>query len=180
MSFSLIPTSFLIYMKGRTKIAVVFSACFFCTILCMVVCGVFNNPATSVIIFAAAIILIAICLYPGIINNKIVSSKVEFSAEGIEVIDKKGCYWRIIPYEAITNVQVEEVFGFFYGTNRERISSKYICFYLNGEKNHPNVPYRKLFFEPDFFMMGYQDDAFELFQRMYELHIANCKTDWPL
>ena len=113
MSFSLIPTSFLIYMKGRTKIAVVFSACFFCTILCMVVCGVFNNPATSVIIFAAAIILIAICLYPGIINNKIVSSKVEFSVEGIEVIDKKGCYWRIIPYEAITNVQVEEVFGFF-------------------------------------------------------------------
>ena len=91
MSFSLIPTSFLIYMKGRTKIAVVFSACFFCTILCMVVCGVFNNPATSVIIFAAAIILIAICLYPGIINNKIVSSKVEFSVEGIEVIDKKGC-----------------------------------------------------------------------------------------
>ena len=177
MSFNLVPKSFFVFMKKHTRIAVIFSVCLFCTAMCMMACGVFENTATTVFIITAVIVLITICLQPGIANNKLIYSKVEFSHEGIEVKDKKGC-WRVIPYEAITNIQVEEVFGFFFGTNRERIVAKYICFYLNGEKEHPNVPYNKLFKEPNFFLMGYQDDALVLFQRMYELNSTGRENDW--
>lgn len=177
MSFSLIPTSFSIYMTKHTKIGIIFAVCLFFATICITLCGAFEHITTTAFIITAVIVLTAICLRPCIANNKLIYSQVEFSLEGIEVRDKKGFCWRVIPYETITNVQVEEVFGFFFGTNRERIVAKYICFYLNGEKTRPDVPYSKMFIAPDFFLMGYQADALALFQKMHELYNIDHEND---
>ena len=86
------------------------------------------------------------------------------------ICDKSGACWRTIKYSAITAINVQEISGFFYGQNKDMFRSKYVCVYLNGATNVPDVSFEKLFLQKDFFMFSYNLDALRWLQQKHCLH----------
>ena len=105
---------------------------------------------------------------------KVSYSTVVFDADRIRVLTKGGRCWREIFYESITKFQEEEIVGFFYGREeeRERLKATYVCFYLNGETNKPDVSYKRLFKHENFIMINNEDqDALTLFESAYSMYM---------
>ena len=85
----------------------------------------------------------------------------------IRVLDAKGKCWREIPYDSICDIRIETIIGAFYG-EKDTAEFKYICVFLNGNTQIPEVSYAKLYKHKDFFMMYYDERAFALLQRKVE------------
>ena len=170
MLFNLVPIGFCACMRKIKLLGICFSSFFLSLVLFMGIIGVIRDIMTLLIFIVSALVLSVILLYPGIAYEKTSQSKVEFATDRIRVIDNKGRCWREIAYESITNLSVEQIADFFYGRYRETFVEMYICFFLNDVKDIPKVAYNELFSSPDFFIMGYQEDALNLFQNMYKQH----------
>ena len=121
--------------------------------------GVFDSFKTGIACSLLFLLVNIPILRPGIVYDKVSQSTVRFLTNQMCFFDKRGRCWRIIDYKEITDVRVEDVSGFFYGENQDRIKNKYVCVFLNGSKDIPKVPYRDLFNEEDFIMFGYNDEA---------------------
>lgn len=109
----------------------------------------------------------------GLLYDRITQSTVIFQSKSIQIRDKKGKCWREIPYDRITKSSIESVSGFFYGSDRHKAVSKYICFYLDKEKTIPLVSYKKLFCGESFCMMAHSKEAWETFIKAYSSYIAS-------
>ena len=98
----------------------------------------------------------------GLAFNKTSQSTIKITEELISVYDKKGNCWRTILPNTITDIRIEEISDFFYGRNRHTFRFEYVCLFLNGNTQIPDVSFSKLFFEKDFIMFGYDEVAFDM------------------
>ena len=127
----------------------------------MWVAGFFQDFTTGVVFSLILLSITTPLLLPGSLFDKVSQSTVCFTADHIRILDKKGVCWRSIDYNTITAIHIKEVSGFFYGQNKDMFRNKYVCIFLNGTTNIPNVPYKNLFTEKDFIMFGYHAEALQ-------------------
>lgn len=113
------------------------------------------------------LLIFTILLFKFIYYDKVVYSAAEFCHDRIRVLNKKNLCWREIPYNDITNVTVEEISGFFYGSRKNDFKAKYICFFMTDYTNIPAVSYNNLFKQRNFFIIAYTDEAWKFFYYWY-------------
>lgn len=128
--------------------------------------GFFKPIATSAAFFAVMLWVDAIVLMPGLLFGRVSQSTVFLSGDTIRFVSERGVCWRQIDYNAITDIRVEEVPGFFYGRYKKQFRSKYICLFLNNLSVIPEVSYVKLYKHDSFTMIGYSKEVADyLFKR---------------
>lgn len=159
MKFQLVPTKYKKLLSGIKKISIVANILIviFLTILS------FTSNWQTVMCFSIGLLGF---FFPFMLLNcyhdKICGYTVEFTDSKILVYDKHNKIKRTVLYKDITAFSVEDVEGYFYGFG-EKPTHKYICLYLNGNNQMPLVSYAKLFTNNDFFMVNYDDDAYNVF-----------------
>lgn len=124
--------------------------------------GCFDTTTTG-ILFSIMILCVFIpMLLPSILYYKTSQSSLIITDDHIYIRDKKGNCLRTINCNTITDIRVEEISDFFYGRNRHTFRFEYVCLFLNGNTQIPDVSFSKLFFEKDFIMFGYDEVAFDM------------------
>ena len=161
MEYNLVPPAKII-MHMRKRIAI--GSIVITTILwvALLLCGSFednvNNLCVVSFMFVAFDILV---LYPIVRYGKVSQSVVKFTAESIQFLDAKKRCWRTLPYNTISKIEKRMIRGTFYGEKKDEIEGEYLCFFLNGLEDIPDVSYSKLFIHRDFTMVYYQENLLE-------------------
>lgn len=163
----LIPRGIKNQIKTINRVSICTEVCAIILLAVMWVAGFFHDFETGIIFSSIFLLITTPLLLPGFMFNKVSQSSVSFASDQIRILDKRGVCWRSIDYNIITDVRVEEISGFFYGHNKDMFRNKYVCIFLNGETNIPNVPYKNLFAEKDFIMFGYHADALQWLLQKY-------------
>ena len=163
----LIPIDLKNQIKMIKGVSICTEVCAITLLAVMWVVGFFHDFETGIIFSSAFLLVTTPLLLPGFMFNKVSQSSVSFVSDQIRILDKRGVCWRLIDYNTITDVRVEEISGFFYGHNKDMFRNKYVCIFLNGATNIPNVPYKNLFTEKDFIMFGYHADALQWLLQKY-------------
>ena len=159
MKFDLVPFGFKKLMWTVRNVAIVMELVMLLLLLLMGVFGMFANTKTAITFSSVFLMPFTLCMIPGFLYEKISQSHVEFTTNRLRVSDRHGRCWREIPYNSITAIRSDEIAGFFYGKDREKVVAKYICFFLNGATEIPDVSYAKLYKSDDIFIVGYQEAA---------------------
>ena len=115
---------------------------------------------TIIILLLTYSVVFVFALVPGLMYDGLCHMVAVFSENKFCIFDKKGICRRECTYEQITYVCVQEVSGFFWGINRERVKNEYICFFLNNETGVPDVSYSRLFRQEKFIMVSYQEELY--------------------
>ncbi len=76
----------------------------------------------------------------------------------LEIRDRKGICLKQIPVEAVTEIRRERIYGELYGDKKDECHAVYLCFFLNGNTDVPDLPYSKLFLHEDFTMVYYKEE----------------------
>lgn len=178
MTFDLIPKEKIMF-RGRRKIAIGGSVFLGILLLLTIIDGLCNNIC-EVWFPAGVLVCFALFLwYPSIRYGKIAQSSVVFSECSMDFTDRKGHCLRSIPYTSVTQIQVRDVYGSFYGIGRDEVLDKYICFYLNGSQTLPDEDYHRLFTHTDFTMLNYQEDIIQTL-KSHNLHcLISDSTEFP-
>ena len=156
----LVPSSFSRIVKTAKRIGV-FGELFLVAILLPLFLLVgFENTETIILLLLTFGGVFAFGLIPGLLYDGICRMEAVFSEDKLCIYDKRGTCRREIAYEQITRVCVQEITGFFYGMNRDEVKHKYICFFLNGEMDIPDVSYARLFRQENFIIVGYQEELY--------------------
>ena len=159
MKFQLVPTKFRILLSGIKKITVIANILIFVFLTILA----FTSSWQTVVSFSVGLLGF---FFPFMLLNcyhdKICRYTAKFTDHSILVYDENNRIKRTISYDDITAFSIEDVEGYFYGFGEKPIY-KYICFYLNGENQIPMVSYAKLFSNKSFFMINYDDDAYNEF-----------------
>lgn len=159
VEIDLMPIGIKKLMSVVRRISICTALCLFVFVAFLWIVEVFDRLETgigcSLLVFLATILI----LRPGLMFDKVSQSTVRFATDQMYLLDQKGRRWRTIDYNTITTVRVEEVSGFFYGQNQDMFRNKYVCIFLNGSTNIPNVSYVHLFTEKDFIMFGFNEEA---------------------
>ena len=176
LEINLMPIGIKKLMSVVRRISICTVVCMFAFLIYIWGAGVFDCFVTGIGCSLLFLFVIIPILRPGIVFDKVSQSTVRFVADQMYLLDKKGRCWRTIDYKRITAVRVEEVSGFFYGQNQDLFRGKYVCVFLNGLTNIPNVSYAQLFTEKDFIMFGFNEEAIHwLYQNLHEVEIcATC------
>ena len=160
MTFDLVPKEKIMF-RCRRKIAIGGSVFLGLLLLATIIDGLCNNIC-EVWFPAGVLVCFALFLwYPSIRYGKIAQSSVVFSECSMDFTDRKGHCLRSVPYTSVTQIQVRDVYGSFYGIGRDEALDKYICFYLNGCRTVPNVDYHRLFSHKDFTMLYYREEIIQ-------------------
>lgn len=167
MEINLVPLYFKKIMRAIKIVTIIVELIFILVLCVMGLIGMFSDITTAILFCSLFLMFPSLMLIPGFLYEKVSQSTVDFSYDRIRVFDKHGHCWREIVYDLITDVKVEEIYGFFYGKNKENISNAYTCFFLNGETKIPEVSYAKLFTQKKFFMISYSKESFEVFNSFY-------------
>ena len=171
----LLPFYIKIIMKWYRRMMLLIEASIVVAMIVLWGFGACNWITATVLIFMFLLILVPYSL-PLLIYNKTSQSTLHFAADQIRVLDKKKNCWRVIDYSSITDIRAEEITGFFYGPERNHVRYKYVCVFLNGLKDVPDVSFGKLFTHKDFIMFGYDDEALKWIQK--KVHCSqNVKRD---
>ena len=155
----LMPIGIKKQMRTIKKVGTCTAICIFSLLVVMWAAGVFHDLTTGIVLSLMLLLIIIPLLLPGLLFDKVSQSTMCFAADQIHIHDQKGSCWRSIDYNAITSVRVEEISGFFYGSNKDAFRNRYVCIFLNGLTAVPNVPFANLFTEKDFFMFAYHNEA---------------------
>ena len=169
MTVDLVPTKRLMRTAKNMGISVVIVTVIL--LLLMHLRGITEDLATSIALSFMSLMITLPIPIPGLIHDRVSQSVVRFDTSQIQVLDKRGTCWRSIDYNAITAVQVRDVSGFFYGEDKDKFCSKYVCVFLGGTTTIPDDSYAKLFKNPDFFMFGYHPEAVEILRQKCALVI---------
>ena len=130
--------------------------------------GCFDTTTTG-ILFSIMILCVFIpMLLPSILYYKTSQSSLTITDDHIYIRDKKGNCLRTINCNTITDIRIEEISDFFYGRNRHTFRFEYVCLFLNGNTQIPDVSFSKLFFEKDFIMFGYNEEALKRISLIHE------------
>lgn len=162
IEINLLPVGIKLLMSLLKKIAIC-AEIFILIILVALWCGgCFDTTTTGIVISMMLHLITLPMLILGLAFNKTSQSTVKITEELISVYDKKGNCWRTILPNTITDIRIEEISDFFYGRNRHTFRFEYVCLFLNGNTQIPDVSFSKLFFEKDFIMFGYDEVAFDM------------------
>lgn len=167
VEIDLMPIGIKNQMRMIKKVSTCTVMCTFALLVFMWMFGFFHDLETGIIFSSAFLLVTTPLLLPGFMFDKVSQSRVSFTTDQIHILDKRGACWRSIDYSTITDVRVEEISGFFYGHNKDMFRNKYVCIFLNGVTNIPNVPYKNLFTEKEFIMFGYHADALQWLLQKY-------------
>lgn len=172
MEFNLVPLYYRKIYHAHKLVRYIVSSIIVLISVALPLTGIANDWVSYIIFCIPWLHEIAYSFVLGLLYDRVTQSTVIFQSKSIQISDKKGRLWREIPYDRITKSSIEDVTGFFYGSERHKAVSKYICFYLNQEKIFPALaPYKKLFCGNDFFMMAHSKEAWETFIKMYSSYI---------
>lgn len=167
LEIDLMPISIKNQMRAIRIVSVWAVGCTFTLLIAMFLFGIIQDVVTALVFSFILLFVTTPLLIPGFRYDKISQSKICFTSDRICILDKKGECWRSIDYSIISDIQIKDVTGFFYGENKNMYKSTYICIFLNGITDVPPVPFAKLFTENDFIMFGYQAEALQLVLRKY-------------
>lgn len=170
MELSLIPLSYKSLMRMVKKVSIYTQFGAVALLLVLAVAGFFRDATTAIVCSLSLLVVTLPLLIPGLRFEKVSQSSIRLTENEILICDKSGACWRTIKYSAITAINVQEISGFFYGQNKDMFRSKYVCVYLNGATNVPDVSFEKLFLQKDFFMFSYNLDALRWLQQKHCLH----------
>lgn len=137
-------------------------------IVLVIVLGVtrrFSDLAAGILLLVLLHLITIPVLIPGFLYDKVSQSTVRLTERRMQILDKNKNCWRSIDYHDITAVRTEEIYGFFYGKNKDLYHSSYICVFLNGSTTIPDVSFAKLFSHEEFFMFAYHPDALARIQQ---------------
>ncbi len=138
--------------------------------------GLFDDLKMAIGFSIFGIALLAANLTP-FHSSKVSQSTIRFYDNHVSILDKKGNCWRSINYSEITSIQTREVEGFFYGVGKDDVVNKYICVFLNGINEIPNISYKKLFTHKDFFMFFYNEEAYQYLYERIMFNKASCEGE---
>jgi len=161
MEVNLLPIGFKKYMKVLKSWGMWGYICTISIVAIIMLTSFDGKTIDGVMLSLLCLIVFSPMTIPAFFG-KISQSTVRFDTDKICILDKRGKCWRTIDYNAITNVREEEISGFFYGARKEEFKAKYVCVFLNGLKIIPDVSYAKLFTDPNFIMIGYSPEVFDL------------------
>lgn len=168
----LIPIGIKNQVRMIKRVSTCTEVCAITLLVVMWVGGLFRDLITGVVFSLILLLITTPLLLPGYMFDKVSQSTVSFADNHIHILDKKGKCWRSIDCNTITAVRVKKISGFFYGQNKDMFQNDYVCIFLNGTTNIPNVPYKNLFIEKDFIMFGYHAEALQwLLQKNPHLEI---------
>jgi len=133
------------------------------------ICVLFSQQVDLVLVLAFGWLFVnTLANAQWIFYHKTWNATVRCTQDGIEVLYKEELL-RKVSWDSIHCVQVRDVNGFFYGQDRDRVKYTYICLFLNGNANIPEVSYNRKFFEKDFLMIGYRLELHEIILQ----HVTN-------
>ena len=167
LEIDLLPVGIKRQMRMVKKVAIYAQTCVVFALVVMWSTGVFRNSFTGIVVSIALLLVITPLLLPGFWYEKVSQSTVRLEADRIEILDKKGVCWRTIYGSQIVSVRVEDVSGFFYGSNKHLYHNKYICVFLGESEKIPEVSFARLFSETGFVMFGYHAEALHWIYQNY-------------
>lgn len=178
----LIPIAIKNQLRMIKKVSTCTEVCAITLLAAMWSIGLFRDFTTGLVLSLILLSLTTPLLLPGYMFDKVNQSTVRCNSDRIHILDKKGGCWRSIDCNTITAVRIKEVSGFFYGHNKDMFRDKYICIFLNGATNMPDVPYAKLFTEKDFVMFAYNDEALQWILEKYpnQARRSRAREDDPI
>lgn len=172
MQVPLIPPVFKAVMKTSVKVGFFCEITFFVLVVSMGIAGMFKDIFSALFFSVGFLLVIPLALIPCLRHYKTSQSSVEILQDRMRVLDKRGVCWREIYFDAVTNIGVENISGFFYGQDRHQAKHTYICVFLHGCTKIPDVAYSDLFTRKDFFALYYTEDALDLLSRNYQLYLS--------
>lgn len=161
MMYQLVPKGFRNVLCAVKKVGICFSALFGLLIL-LLATFCFSSQSGFLSVLAIMWLVVAIPInIPWMIYQRTCDATVLVEHDGIEVLYKKVSL-RKIRWRSINCVQVRNVDGFFYGANSSSQTNTYICLFLNGNSEIPDVSYNKKFYDKNFLMISYQPELYKV------------------
>ena len=168
MRFSLISEDNLKIFNIRYKLTNWFGVGLFILLLILSISSIFNGTFNIWYYLSVSLLFGMFYLYLWIRparHRKVMRSHIELTETAIKVFYESGDFWREIPYNTITEIRAEIIEGWFYGPRRDEVKYKYVCLFINGNKEIPTDSYRdiykKMYHQENFFMIMYSDELFE-------------------
>lgn len=167
IEIDLMPIGIKKQMRMIKRVSTCAEVCVITLLVVMWAAGFFHDLITGTVFTLILLLITTPLLLPGLMFDKVSQSRVYFAADQLHILDKRGKCWRVIAYDTITAVRVDEISGFFYGHNKDMFRNKYVCVFLNGATTIPDVSFAKLFTERDFIMFGYHAEALQRLLQKY-------------
>ena len=104
-----------------------------------------------------------VLIYPLLRYGKLSQSTLTIGENDIEIRDRKGVCLKQIPFDSITEIRREQIYGELFGEKKDECHGVYLCFFLNGNTEVPDVPFHKLFLHKNFTMVYYEKENLPLF-----------------
>lgn len=157
---NLVPKNYKNVIKIINKISII---CIVMTLIFIpaLTLGVLKDIESFIIFFVFFISTFVVLSIPGFRYDRVSQSIVCLTDDGIQAVDKKGRCWRFIDYRSISMIKKQELVGFFYGFRKDEGAYDYICIYLNGNIQIPDVAYSKLYNQNDFFLISYDKELYK-------------------
>jgi len=162
MTFDLVRPITKAMFRARRKVLLLWSP------LCLLVPLAWAlEDLTGISLFPLFIIIFSIpacvIIYPLLRYGKLSQSTLTIREECIEIRDKKGICLKQIPFDSITEIRREQIYGELFGEKKDECHGVYLCFFLNGNTEVPDVPFHKLFLHQNFTMVYYEEENLPLF-----------------
>ena len=113
---------------------------------------------TRIFLILVSILLSIIVNWPALMYGRTSNMQIFFDSECMRIRYKNGKILRTVYYIDIKEIQIKEIYGFFYRNNN--IKSKYICVFLNEKTEIPTVPFKKLFYQENLVILNYTPSVF--------------------
>ena len=128
----------------------------------MLILGAFSDLFTAISVPCMLLILPAYIFLQRWYYDCKTESKIRLCKNTIQIIDWRGQIKQEICYRKITTMRIEEITGFFYGGDRDNGTNIYICLFMNGQTQIPDVEYKKLYYQDDFVLIAYDDRVYSV------------------
>lgn len=119
-----------------------------------------DDSFSKLFLFLASLLLIVLVIWPTLLYSRTSTMQILFDSDSMRIRYKDGKELRTVYYKDIKNIQVKEIYGFFYGDN-ENFSSKYICVFLSQKTEVPSVSFKKLFYQENLVVFNYTSSTFQ-------------------
>ena len=162
MTFDLVRPLTKAMFRARKKVLLILSPLLLLDLLAWIledVTGLDPLPLFLIIFSIPAGVLI----YPLLRYGKLSQSTLTIGENDIEIRDRKGICLKQIPFDSITEIRREQIYGELFGEKKDECHGVYLCFFLNGNTEVPDVPFYKLFLHKNFTMVYYEEENLPLF-----------------
>ena len=160
MTFDLVRPITKAMFRARKKVLLIWSPLLLLVLLAWILEDVTGLAPLFLIIFS---IPAGVLIYPLLRYGKLSQSTLTIGENDIEIRDRKGICLKQIPFDSITEIRREQIYGELFGEKKDECHGVYLCFFLNGNTEVPDVPFYKLFLHKNFTMVYYEEENLPLF-----------------